>query len=233
MAAASSNTLKTELEAAVTAYKDQITFMNPTRKEYDALFFRHKKIQARYEKVIDKITSHDMTYQHHKRYFVLLSNALLASNANVRTAPRPLSDLQGLTHATLMNDFRLASHTLTAMILQNKRLDKEKDMFWNIDQKLCEKCHELYMMVDKDCQKLDQLHAEVLVVEKKMGRKPGCGVEEGKCLSCARSKAVVERAARMKKKGGNEIVGKGPKVKQRLEDIVEEGDLGDRAGEWF
>lgn len=233
MAIAASNSLKAELIAAVTAYKDQITFMDPTRKEYDELFLRHKKIQARYDKAIDKISSHQTTYQHHKRYFGLLSNALRASNAALDSMTGPISDLQGLTHVTLMNDFRHASHTLTTMILQNKRLDKERDMFYNIDQKLCEKCHGLYLMVDEDCQKLDQLHAEVLKVEKKMGKKPMCGVEEGRCLSCARTKAAIAKAAKANKEG-NQNVGKGRKFTGSLADIIEEGDLRvNRSGAWF
>ena len=233
MATASSNSLKAEFSAAVTAYKDQLTFMDPTRKEYDALFFRHKKIQARYDKAIEKISSHQATYEHHKRYFGLLSNALRASNAALDSTTGPISDLQGLTHVTLMNDFRQASHILTTMILQSKRLDKERDMFYNIDQKLCEKCHGLYLTVDKDCQKLDQLHADVLMVEKKMGRKPGCGVEEGKCLSCARTKAVLAKAAKANK-GGNKNLGKGRKFTGTLTDIVEEGDLMvNKSGAWF
>ena len=214
------------------AQKEQITFMNPTRKEYDAMFFRHTIIQARYDKVLGKISSHQSTYEHHKRYFGLLSNALRASNAALDSVTGPISDLQGLTHITLMNDFRHASHTLTTMILRNKRLDKERDMFCDIDQKLRERCQGLYLLVDEDCQKLDQLHAEVLRVEKKLGKKPGCGVEEGKCLSCARIKARIAKAAKARKRG-NQTVGKGRKFTGSLPDIVEEGDLMvNRSGPW-
>lgn len=215
------NSLQTELVAALAVYRDSISLMKPTRDEYDSLFFRHKKIQARYDKAIEKISSRQATYEHHKRYFGLLSNALRASNAALDSTTVPVSDLQSLTHVTLMNDFRHASHTLTTMIFQIKRLEQERDKFYNIDQKVCQRCHGLYLAVDKDCRKLDILHAQVRNVERMLGKKPGCKVDEGKCLSCARMQAVAAKV-RKANEGGNQTVEKRRKFVGSLADIIEE-----------
>lgn len=254
-AAAAQEILEADLEDAVSAYKEQVTYMNPTRVEYDSLFFKHKKLQARYERAIHKLSSKQPAYRQHKRYFSYLSNALLASNASLRSSPRPFSDLQTLTHATLMHAFAHASHTLTDMVYENKRLDKMKDLYFELDQRLVEKCHIIFHTVDRDCKKLDQLHVEVLAAEKKLGKKPGCGVEEGKCPACARTKAEAEREAKAAaekeakeaavkeakaavdkeaktNKGRFKSTRKGPKAKGMLEDIVEE-EFGDWANSRF
>lgn len=232
-----------EHKAAVTAYKEQSAFMGPTRKEYDVLFSRHKQTQTRYNMLMDEITSHQTTYQHHKQYSVSLSNALLASNTKLGSAPKPISDSQALTHATILNDLRLASNTLATMMLQTKRLDRAKDLCWTLDQELYAKCRELFKLVEKDCRELDRLHAKVLEAEKNMGEYPGCGMIDGNCLSCTRNaereakavaaeKVAVEgKKAGIGKKWGGKL-GKEQKGKQKLEDILEEGELGDCPNEW-
>lgn len=200
--------------------------MGPTRKKYDALFLQHKQAQTRYDKNMDKITSHRTTYQRHKQYLISLSNALLASNITLRSAPRPISDSQALTHATLLNDLRLASYTLTTLIFQNKRLDKARDASWTRDQELYAKCQDLFVEVERGCRELDRLHAEVLEAEKKMGLKPACGMAEGKCVPCIRARErEARKVAAEKVAKGREGVGRkgdGSEVKQRLENIFEE-----------
>lgn len=249
MAAAAQNSLKAEYEAALTAYNDQCTAAKPPREKYDELYLKHKKLQARYENVLVKLSSRQPAYRQHKRYFSYLSNTLLASNANMRASPQPISDLQTLTHATLVHKFKHASHTLTDMICENKRLDNAKDLFFERDQKLRERCHFLYHVVDRDCQKADELHVEVLAAKEKLGGKPDCGgIEGGKCPACARTKAAAEKEAKAVaekeakaavdkeakaavekeakiNKGRGKSTGKGPKAKGSLEHIVEEEEL--------
>ena len=130
-------------------------------------------------------------------------------------------------------------------MLQNKRLSKAKDLCWTLDQELYAKCRQLFNLVGKDCEKLDRLHAKVLEAEKKMGGKPACGMVEGKCISCIRNAereaAAASAAAEMmavkerqggsgKTSGGNSR--KATKGKQKLEDILEEGESGDGGGKW-
>ncbi|KAF6241317.1 hypothetical protein HO173_000027 [Letharia columbiana] len=217
-----------EYETAVAAYKAQVSVMGPTRKQYEALFFQHKQAQTRYDKIMDKTTSQNTTYQRHKRYVISLTNALLASNLTLRSASGPVSDLQALTHATLLYDIRLSARTLVDMMVQNKRLDKARERFWKLDQELHVKCEELFEVVDKNCKELDRLHAKVLEAEKKMGEESRCGMAEGKCLSCVRNS---EKEARRlgaddvaKAKGGPGKIGKGLGAKKKLEDILEEVD---------
>ena len=120
-------------------------------------------------------------------------------------------------------------------------------MFWKLDQKLSERSTVLYQTVIDDGKKLDRLHVEVLAVKKRMGKKPDCGVEEGKCVSCARTKKAVEREAKEKEaeekaaketeakanKKGNKRTGTGSKTKWGLENIVEEDDMNDWANLQF
>ncbi len=236
-----SNSLKAEHEAAVTAYDEQGMLMSPTREDYDAHFIRHQQTQARYEKIVEKETSYRKIYLRHRRHFTYLSNALLASNIALRSAPWPLSDMQALTHATLYYEFQQAVYTLAPMVYQYKRLEKARNICWELEQTMFAKCEQVFTMIDRDCREMDRLHAKVLDLEKKMGRKSECQMAEGNCLSCARTKerearaaAAVEQVAR-EKKGRNEKIsakdtGKGVGVKGGSVDTVGEGKLGDKAG---
>ncbi|CAD6575238.1 MAG: hypothetical protein ASARMPREDX12_007156 [Alectoria sarmentosa] len=233
-----------EYDAAIEAYNDHSALTDPVRKEYDAVFFRHRQNQTKYHKIMDKASAHRKTYQAHKRYVISLSNALLTSNVTLRSAPKPFTDFQALTHATLLDKIRLGSHTLTTMLYQNLRIDKARNASWKLDQELFEKCTELYKVMDADSMELDRLHAKVLEIEKKMGGKFGCGMVEGACISCTRLKereasraaaaAVVAAAENLAKamKGGSGKAGKGSKAKQRLEDIAEEEGLADDNNGW-
>ena len=227
--------LKAEHEAAVTAYKQQLNLMGPTRKKYDELFVRHKQIQAHYDNLMARMKSQRSEYQQHKRYFVGVSNALLASNTALRGAPVPFSDFQVLTQATLLNEMRTASEILAEMIFQNRLLDDEKERSFTLDQEFYKRCREMFNVVDKDCRELDQLHAKVLEVERKMGKKAECGSVERNCISCIRNeekearRVAAERAIKgsgRKVKGG---MGKAAEAKQRLEDILEEEESKDGA----
>ncbi len=237
-----SNSLKAEHEAAVTAYNEQVMLMSPTREDYDAHFIRHQQTQARYEKIMEKETSYRKIYQRHRRHFAYLSNALLASNITLRSAPLPLSDIQALTHATLYNEFRHAVYTLAPMVYQYKRLEKARNICWELEQTMFAKCEQVFTMIDRDCREIDRLHAKVLDLEKKMGGKLGCQVAEGNCLSCARTKerearaaAAVEQVSREKKGGNGKVpakdagkgAGKGAGVKGESDNTVGEGRLGD------
>ena len=125
------------------------------------------------------------------------------------------------------------------MIVQNKRLDNAADRSFTLDQEFYAKCRELFKVVDKDCRELDRLHMKVLEAGKKIGSKPECRSAGKKCVSCTR---VQEREARRvaadkaqkaesrKVKGG---MGKAAEGKQRLEDILEEGESEDRASAWM
>lgn len=235
-----------EYKAAVTAYEEHLNLLDSTRKKYNALFLRHKEAETRHGKHVKKIKSQGSTFLLHKQYFASLSNALLASNATLRSAPKPISDLQALNHATLCNDIRLASYTLTGMIYKNKRLEKAYEMTWMRDQGLQAKCEEMFKLVERDCMELDQRHAKVLDLEKEMGSESGCPFAE-KCISCRRNKEKEERKAAMieqeakeqeaakEQKGVNGKVSarnvkKGAGLKGRLEDIVEEEVAEDKAG---
>lgn len=234
--ASSSSAKAADYEAAVTAHKNQLTLMIPTRVKYDALFDRHKEIQARTDKLTAKLTMQRSTYQRHKQYVMSLSNALLASNVTLRSAPLPFGDVQVLTHATLYHELRFASMTLANMVMKNKLLDNEKERSFRLDQEFYARCRELFKVVDSDCRELDRLHAKVLELGEKMGRKPECGFLEKDCVSCARNaerevrRVVVavgvggkgSKGGTGKVKGG---MGKAAEGKQRLEDILEEVEL--------
>ena len=125
------------------------------------------------------------------------------------------------------------------MIIQNKRLDNAADRSFMLDQEFYAKCRELFKVVDKDCQELDRLHMKVLEAEKKLGKKPECRSADKKCVSCTR---IQERAARRAaadkvRKAENRKVkagmGKAAEGKQRLEDILEEGDSEDGFSAWM
>lgn len=237
MATNPSTSLFAEYEAAITAYREKVVAIIPTRKEYDVLITQHKQNTIRYKDVLDKSLTHRITYLRHKQYVSSLTNALLASNIKLRSAPRPFTDVQALTHATILNDLRLASEPFITMIVKNKRLEKARDKCWTRDQELCTKGKGLSVIVEKNWKEQDQLHHRVLEAEKKMGAEPGCGMVEGKCISCVRmeeeAKSMVAAAAAAavkvvketkrgsgKVRGGN--VGKGAEGKQKLEDILEE-----------
>lgn len=228
--------LEAEYEATVAAHRQQAAVLAPSRKRYDNLFDRHIQIQARHEKLTETINSHRSTFQRHSRYVIFLSNMLLASNTTLRSAPRPISDLQGIMHATLLNDLRLASDTLIDMLVQCKRLDKAKAITFNQDQNFYAKCRELFEEVDRDCKKLDRLHAKLIKIAEKMGEKAECGLVAGNCAACIRNegreaqKAVADRwMGGEKKEGGGgsggkarEGMGKAAQAKQKLESILEE-----------
>lgn len=119
------------------------------------------------------------------------------------------------------------------MIVKNKRLEKARDKCWTRDQELCMKGKGLSVIVEKNWKEQDQLHQRVLEVEKKMGAEPGCGMVEGKCVSCVRmeeAKSMVAAAAaaaeKVAKRGSGRVrggnVGKGAEGKQKLEDVLEE-----------
>ena len=227
------DSLKAEHEATLTTYKEHMALTNPKRKEYDALYIEHDQAQKRYEKIMDIIATHRTTYQRHKRYFISLSNAVLASNTTLHSAPRPFSDSQALAHATLLHDLGPAARLLASLILRNKRLEKAREAAWEIEQELYGKCQEMFVLVERDGTELDRLHAKVREAEKKMGVKPACGAEEEKCPSCARIKerearrrATEENTMKEKKqqKGGTGKAKKAPHVKGRLEDILEEAE---------
>lgn len=230
-----STPLQAEYAAAITAHKQQVAHMTPTRKEYDGLFAKHEKIQARVDKIAAKMSKQRSIYQRHKQHVVSLSNALLASNTALRSAPKPFSDVKALTQATLLHELRVASRTLTEMIVQTKLFNKAKEESFKTDQEHYGRCRQLFKVVDKDCQELDRLHANVLAVEKKMGIKPGCGgVEDGTCISCTRNgereilRAATERETKRGKKAasgrGRRGMGQVAEGKQRLDDILEEGE---------
>ena len=233
-AAGASSSLKAEYEAALTAYKNHLAVMGPTRVKYDELFHKHEKVQARTEKLMAKLTTQRSTYQRHKQYVISLSNALLASNTALRAAPLPYSDLQVLTHATIFHELRFASITLIDMMMKNKRLDNKKDKSFTLDQGFYARCREMFHVVDNDCLELDRLHAKVLELGEKMGKKPECGSVEKNCLSCTRNaereyRRVVAAAEKGNDGGGSGKVkggmGKAAQGKQRLEDILEEVEL--------
>ena len=241
MAELTSNSLKAEHEAAVTAYNGHVKLISLTRDKYDALIIQQKHTQVRCGKIMEREASYRTIYQRHKRHFTYLSNSLLASNATLRSAPMPLSDIQALTHATLYHEFRHAFDTLAPMIYQYKRLEKARNTFWELEQTMFAKCEQVFAMLERDCRVMDRLHAKVLDLEKKMGRNSSCQVADGNCVSCARTKerearaaAAVEQAAREKKGGDGKVsvknAGKGVGAKGRSEDTVGKAMLGDKAG---
>lgn len=240
---ASTSPLTTAYSAAIAAYKTQLDLMVPTRLKYDELFTRHNQIQAKTDLLIAKLTAQHSTYQRHKQYFISLSNNLLASNIALRGAALPFSDDQILTHASLYHDFRCASKTLMEMIIKNKRLENEKDRSFTMDQQFYARCREMFKVVDEDCSELDRLHAKVLEVGAKMGKKPDCGSVGKGCISCIRnaereSRRIPKEKKKVGKGGGGGSgkgkgkggMGKAAEGKQRLEDILEEVELKNAAG---
>ena len=236
-----SDALKAEHKAAVAAHQEQLDLYTPSRIEYEALYFPYQKVQTRFVKLTEKINSHHKTYRLHKQYVGLLANALLASNATLRSASKPFSDLQALKHATLVNDFRLASYTLASMIYRSKRLEKVRDIAWKRVQDLYSKCHEMFTKLEKNWMEIDRLHANVVELNKKMGSESGCDVAEGECESCLRNKnreikeaEMIEQAAKEQKgvsgRASAQNVKKGAGLKGTLEVIAEEGELEETAG---
>lgn len=231
-AKAASSSLKADYEAALVAHINHLNTMGPTRVHYDELFNKHERIQARTNRLMAKLTTQRSIYQRHKQYVISLSNALLASNTALRSAPLPFSDIQVLTHATLIHELRFASMTLTDMMVKNKKLDNEKERSFTMDQHFYARCREMFKVVDEDCWELDRLHAKVLELGGKMGKKPECGAVEKNCISCMRNaehearrvpkKEKVIKGGSGKGKGG---MGKAVEGKQRLEDILEEVEL--------
>ena len=125
------------------------------------------------------------------------------------------------------------------MIIRNKRLDDAKERDFTLDQEFYARCRELFKVVDKDCRELDRLHAKVLEAGEKMGWKSACGAADEKCISCMRNgdreakKAAAERVLKGGGGGGGGKVrggtGKAALGKQRMDEILEEGELKERA----
>ena len=231
--------LEAEYKTAVAIFRSFAIRIVPNREEYDQLFYEHGIAQSRHDKIMEKTISHNADYVIHKEHFGSLCNALLASNHTMRTAPRPLTHEQVLTHATLMHRMKHSSEIMAELIYVTKRLEKRRDAIEARDLDLYNKCQELWKQVDSDCAELDNLHANVVELEKKLGAKPACGMVEGGCDNCIRSeerktdKVAAEKGgngegkkgkkAKKGKKGKKGGKGKGREVEQELDDVPEEG----------
>lgn len=236
--------LKAEYVAAVAAFEQQAALIPPARKEYKTRYMEHKRAHKGYLKTVKELHAHRTTFQRHKQYFISLSNDLLASNITMRSTTGPISDLQALTHATLLNHLRHAYHTFMAIILEDKHLTRLEKKLGKHDRDLGAQCEEVFEAADKDLEKLERLHADITKVEAKMGREPACGSVGGKCSFCIRleEQEATRRAKLMpaekvkKEKKGKRVsmksLKKGLEVKGRLESIPEEEELSDGFGNW-
>ena len=233
----SSNSAKAEYEAAVTAHEKRLAEITPARESYNELYAQHTRIKESIDKIGAQTNTQRSIYLRHRQYVVSLSNALLASNTALLSAP--YSHLQVLTQATLIHKLRDASRTLVDMIVANKRLDEMRDASYRLDQESFKRGQSVFKEVEEDCREVDELHANVVDAEKKMGQEPKCGLVNGDCDSCLRNKereagrALAEKLLReAKERASREAqggMGKAAKGKQRLDDILEEEDGEDGA----
>lgn len=229
-----SSALQGEYEAAKTTYKEHEASVKSQRKDYEACYTEYQKLLAREKKHKDQVKSQHTTYQRHKRHIMSLSNDLLASNTRLRSASGPISDSEMLTHATLLHELRLASHTLMTMISHTKSLEKASDRFKKRGPERCAKVVGKFGAVLEDFRELQRLHEKVLEAGRKMdGIFRGCEITE--CLICRVNGKLeaAEKEAADKEGGSNwtqgENVGIEAKAKGWLKNLVEGGSLEDVA----
>ena len=188
-----SSTLKAEYEAAVAAHDRHSAQMTPIQRKFDLQKQKFKRVKIRAQKLLVTIASHRFIYQLHKQYVISLSNSLLASNIALSSAPKPLSDLQALTHATLLYHLHLASNTLIDLLILNRRLQDVKEMCITHNREFHGRYQVVHKMINEGNRETDELHAKVVEAAEKIGENPKCEIVDGRCVFCTRKK---EREAR-------------------------------------
>ena len=183
------NLPKAEYDAAVAAFESHETVMELSTQRYKKLLKQYHQMQARYSKLVNKMTLHRSAYQRHKQYVLSLRNAKRHSYTALLTAAASdaMTHAQILTFATLTYELKIASNILFGMLVKNKRFHKVVDKGCEEEQKFYIKVQNMFRMLHRDLSESDRLHADVLEAGAKIGKDTECGREEGRCDACKRN----------------------------------------------